>query len=77
MSSHAIKARIDGGRVIVDEKIDLPDGDVYLIPVELGEEMSADERARLEEVIEESIADEKAGRVEDFFAVIGELRARQ
>ena len=29
------------------------------------------------EVIEESIADEEAGRVEEFFAVIGELRARQ
>lgn len=63
MGSHAIKARIDGGRVIVDEKIDLPDGEVYLVPVEIGEEMSAAERAHLEEIIEESIADEKAGRV--------------
>jgi hypothetical protein len=76
MSSHAIRARVEDGRVIVDEKTDLPDGEVYLIPVDVGE-MSAEERARLEEVIEESIADEKAERVEDFFAVIGELRAQR
>ena len=75
MSSHAIKARVEGGRVIVDEKTDLPDGDVYLVPVELGD-MDPAERARLEQVIEESIADEQAGRVEDFFAVVDELRAR-
>jgi hypothetical protein len=76
MSSHAIRARVEDGRVIVDEKTDLPDGEVYLIPVDVGE-MSAEERDRLEEVIEESIADEKAGRVEDFFAVVGELRAQR
>jgi hypothetical protein len=75
MSSSAIKARVLAGRVIVDERTDLPDGDVILVPVELGD-MGPEERAELEEAIEASIADERAGRVEDFFAVIEELRAR-
>jgi hypothetical protein len=61
MSSHAIKARVESGRVIVDEKTDLPDGEVYLVPVERGD-MTPDEQARLEQAIEESIADEQAGR---------------
>ena len=75
MSSHAIKARVESGRVIIDEQTDLPDGDVYLVPVERGD-MDPAERARLEAVIEESILDEQAGRTEDFFAVIDELRSR-
>lgn len=75
MSSSAIKARVLAGRVIVDERTDLPDGDVILVPVELGD-MGPEERAELETVSEASIADERAGRTEDFFAVIGELRAR-
>jgi hypothetical protein len=74
-SPNAIKARIERGRVIVDEKTDLPDGEVYLVPVERGD-LTPDEQARLEQAIEESIADEQGGRVEDFFAVIDELRAR-
>ena len=75
VSSHPIKARVRSGRVIVDEATDLPDGEIYLVPLEM-DDMSPEERARLEEAIEESVADEQAGRVEDFFAVIEQLRAR-
>jgi hypothetical protein len=75
MSSNAIKARIESGRVIVDERADLPDGEVYLVPVERGD-MDPAERARVEAIIEESILDEQAGRTEDFFGAINELRSR-
>lgn len=75
MSLRAIKARVERGRVIVDERTDLPDGEVYLVPVERGG-MTPDEQALLEQAIEESVADEQAGRVEDLFAVLDELRAR-
>ena len=75
MSSSAIKARVESGRVIVDERTDLPDGEVYLVPVERGD-MDPAERTRLEAIIEESIRDEQAGNTEDFFAAIHELRSR-
>jgi hypothetical protein len=75
MSSNAIKARIESGRVIVDERTDLPDGEIYLVPVERGD-MEPAERAWIEAIIEESILDEQAGNTEDFFAAINELRSR-
>ena len=75
MPSHALKGRVESGKVTVDEKTDLPDGEVLLVPVKI-DDLDDEERARLDAIIEESVADEKAGRVEDFFDAVRGLRAR-
>jgi hypothetical protein len=49
--------------VIVDERTDLPDNEVYLVRVQRGD-MDPVERARLEAIIEESMLDEQAGQTD-------------
>jgi hypothetical protein len=34
MEAHALKARIENGRVSVEEKTDLPDGEAYVLPLQ-------------------------------------------
>jgi RHS repeat-associated protein len=34
MEAHALEARIENGRVIVEDKADLPDGEIYVLPFE-------------------------------------------
>jgi hypothetical protein len=70
---NAVKARIHNGRIFVDEPTDLPDGEIYLVPVDALDE---EERAALDASIEEGLADAKAGRHEDARAVLAELRSR-
>ncbi len=55
----ALKAHVENGRIIADEPVELPDGTMLrVVPIdEADEEMSAAERAELEEAIEEGYAD--------------------
>jgi hypothetical protein len=79
-STMVVLARVRRGRLVVDEPTDLPEGaEVALEVVEdlLAEELSADERARLEGSIE--IARGQADRGEGVSAesLLATLRARR
>lgn len=59
-----LKARVKGGRLVLDEPTDLPEGEtVCLVPVGDEEDLDAEERARLDEALELSMAEARAGRV--------------
>ena len=78
----ALKARVENGRLKLDEPTDLPEGQVIeLIPLDEvistdGDELDDEERAALHRSIDESIEDEEAGNVEDLSKLIAELRAQ-
>lgn len=77
---HALKARVENGRYIIDEKADLPDGtELYLVPAnEVGDDFSdLDEEGvkAMEESIHEGLADIEAGRTFDTAEVIAEIRS--
>lgn len=72
----AVKAHVKGGRLLVDEPTDLPDGaEVELTFVE--EEHGQDERARLDAALATSLAQARAGQLLDGDTVIRKLLARR
>jgi hypothetical protein len=72
--NRALKAHVKGGRLLLDEPTDLPDGaEVELTLVE--DEFDPGERARLDAAIERSMAQVRAGQVVDAETVIRKLRA--
>ena len=73
---HALKARVENGRYVIDEKADLPEGtELHLIPADDGDDLDDAERAALHESIREGLADMQAGRTFDVGEVIAEIRA--
>lgn len=78
----ALKAHVKGGRLVLDEPTDLPEGeDVHLVPLDEvlasgGDDLDDDERRRLHESIERGLEDVRAGRTVDADQVIAKLRAR-
>jgi hypothetical protein len=79
---HAMKARVENGRLKLDEPTDLPEGKVVdlvsLDDVLLngGDDLEDEERAALHDSIREGIADMEAGRTVDAKTAIAELRSR-
>lgn len=79
---HALKARVENGRLKLDEPTDLPEGKlVDLVPLDEvflggGDDLDDEERAALDESIREGIADMEAGRTTDAKAAIAKLRSR-
>jgi hypothetical protein len=72
--NRALKAHVKGGRLLLDEPTDLPDGaEVELTLVE--DEFDPEERARLDAALELSMAQARAGQFVDGDAVIRKLRA--
>jgi hypothetical protein len=78
----ALKAHVKGGRLLLDEPTDLPNGEeVELVPLDAvlaggGDYLDAEGRKRLHASIDRGIADARAGRTADAGEVIAELRAR-
>ena len=78
----ALKAHVRGGRLVLDEPTDLPEGeDVELVPLDEvlasgGDCLDEEERRRLHESIDRGLADVRAGRTVDAEQVIAKLRAR-
>ena len=79
----AMKAEVKGGRLILNEPTDLPDGtvvDLYPLSAEVlasgGDYLDDEERRRLHESLERGIEDMRAGRTIDAREAIAELRAR-
>ncbi|HEX7670316.1 MAG TPA: hypothetical protein VF395_12060 [Polyangiaceae bacterium] len=72
MQAHALKARIENGRVIVEEMTNLPDGEIYVLPLQPDE---VDDPELIRE-LEASIEDEEAGRLVDADVVMARLGSR-
>jgi hypothetical protein len=78
----ALKAKVRGGRLVLDEPTDLPEGEVIeLVPLDDvlatgGDYLDEEERRRLEQSIERGLEDVRVGRTVDGEQVIAELRAR-
>jgi len=82
ITMRALKAHVRGGRLVLDEPTDLPDGeDVELVPLDEvlasgGDYLDEEERRRLHESIDRGLEDVRAGRTVDAEQVIAKLRAR-
>ena len=72
-----IKARVQAGRLVVDEPTSLPDGtEVELLPLDPGDWLDEADRAALHEALVQSQADVVAGRLVDAAEVLKRLRSR-
>ena len=70
----ALKAQVRGGRLVLDEPTDLPEGtEVELTLVD--DEFDPEERARLLQAIEDGAKDIERGDYDDGFEFIARLRA--
>jgi len=78
----ALKAHVRGGRLVLDEPTELPEGEVVeLVPIDDvlvagGDYLDAEERERLHQSIDRGLADVRAGRRVEAGEVIAKLRAR-
>jgi len=61
----ALKAQVRNGRITLDEPTDLPDGDIYLLPIG-GDDLG-----------DEGLAEAREGRHEDAAVVMARLRERR
>jgi hypothetical protein len=79
---HALKARVENGRLKLDEPTDLPDGQVVeLVPLDEvllrgGDDLDDEERAALHRELDASVAEADAGKLVDFEAALAELRSQ-
>jgi hypothetical protein len=72
-----IKARVNAGRLVVDEPTDLPEGtELELLPLDPGDWLDDADRAALHKALRESDADIAAGRLVDAAKILKELRSR-
>jgi hypothetical protein len=73
-----LKARVRGGRLLLDEPVDLPDGtEVDLVPVDDGDNLDDADRARLHEALQRSSDQFRAGQAMSADELLAELGARQ
>lgn len=78
----ALKAHVRGGRLVLDEPTDLPEGEaVELVPLDevlasSGDWLDEEERQRLHASIERGLEDVRAGRTVDAGQVIAKLRGK-
>ena len=79
----ALKAQVKGGRLVLDEPTELPEGqEVELVPLDEvlangGDYLDDEERERLHRSLEESIRQMKAGPTVDAEVVLADLRVRR
>jgi hypothetical protein len=82
-SMKALKARVQGGRLVLDEPTELPEGEVVeLVPLDEilangGDYLDDEERERLHESLRESVRQMEAGQTVDAGTVMEKLRARR
>ena len=64
---HPLKAKVINGRYVIEERANLPEGtELYLVPADGDDpQLSAEERAEVERMIEEGIEDYENGAYED------------
>jgi hypothetical protein len=74
--SLTLRARVRGGRVVVDDTVDLPDDtELRLLVVDDGDDLDDEDRARLHAAIEESQAQIDRGETVPLDQVLAHLRA--
>ena len=75
--SNALRARVKGGRLVLDEPSSLPEGtEVELIPADDVDELDPAERARLHGFLAESIRKHVPGTGVPADEVLARLRAK-
>ena len=72
----ALKAHVRGGRVVLDEPTDLPDGTEIELTVVEDDDFEPEERARRDAALDAGIAAARADDLVDADEVISELLAR-
>jgi hypothetical protein len=74
---HGIRARVKAGRIVIDEPTELPEGTVLdLVIDDEGDNLTPDERARLNAALDHGIDDASAGRTKPAADVVNRLRNR-
>jgi hypothetical protein len=73
----ALKAHVKGGRLVLDEPTELPEGTEVELTLVEDDEFDPEERARLHEALDAGIAAARAGDHVDAEDFIRELRARR
>jgi len=69
-----LKARVQKGRLVLDEPTDLPEGtEVDLLPLDLGDWLDDEDREALHRALDASVADIAAGRLVDADDVLKEI----
>lgn len=70
-----LKAHVRGGRLVLDEPTELPEGsEVELVVADDGDELDNDDRARLHAALERSAEQFRAGRGIDADQALARLR---
>ena len=73
-----LRARVEKGRLVLDEPTTLPDGTVIdLVADDEGDNLTEDERRILHEALEASWNSAEAGRLRPASEILGELRRRR
>jgi hypothetical protein len=72
----ALKAHVKGGRLVLDEPTDLPEGAEVDVAV-LGDDLSPEDRAELHASLDRAAEDSDAGRGVDLTTYLAEYRARR
>jgi len=70
----ALRARVTGGRLVLDIPTTLPEGtEVDLVVDDGGDDLDEDERAQLRQAIERGLEDARAGRTRPIEELLNEL----
>jgi hypothetical protein len=73
-----LRARVEKGRLILNERTTLPDGTVIdLVADDEGDDLTDEERRTLHAALSTSWASAEAGRVRPASAILDELRQRR
>ena len=73
-----LKARVQNGRLLLDEPTDLPDGTVVeLVADDDGDDLTEQERRALHDTLSASWVSAEAGRLTPASAIVDELRRRR
>ena len=72
---HALKARVENGRYVIDEPAQLPEGAEVQLQVVDGDDLDPEERAQLHAAIEEGLDDSEADQVISAEESLAELQA--
>ena len=71
----ALEAQVRGGRLVLDEPTELPEGTEVELTVVEDDELDPEERARLLRELDESQAEYERGEHDDAFESLAQLRA--
>jgi uncharacterized protein YpiB (UPF0302 family) len=72
----ALKARVENGRLRLDEPTDLPERKEASVVLLEDDGLSDVDRKKLLQMIDESLADDAAGNVESFSKLVSDLRSQ-